>query len=253
VLTRENVGGIGAGKTMGEMTANGESNANASARLDKVSKIYQTAAARITALEDMTWSVHAGEAVALMGPSGCGKTTILNLLGGMDRPSGGNIWVDGENVAQMTERQLEQYRLHKVGFVFQFFNLIPSLSAMENLELPMLMAGAASAERRARAEALLETVGLKEKGFKRPEELSGGEQQRVAVCLALVNDPPIILADEPTGNLDQETGNGIIDLLFSLRETAGTTLLLVTHDPDLARRCGRIVEIRDGTIRGVHH
>jgi putative ABC transport system ATP-binding protein len=233
---------------MGEMTANGENKANASARLDKVSKIYQTAAARITALEDMTWSIHAGEAVALMGPSGCGKTTILNLLGGMDRPSGGNIWVDGENVARMTERQLEQYRLHKVGFVFQFFNLIPSLSAVENLELPMLMAGAASAERRARAEALLETVGLKEKGFKRPEELSGGEQQRVAVCLALVNDPPIILADEPTGNLDSNNARIISDLLYDLAKSRGKTVIVASHDPKVVERFPRVYHMRDGAI-----
>ena len=175
---------------------------NKTVRLAGVSKTYETQAARIVALEKMNWSIGGGEAAALMGPSGCGKTTILNLLGGMDRPSEGEIWVNGENVAAMTERQLEVYRLRKVGFVFQFFNLIPSLSAIENLELPMLLAGVGAEERRARAESLLDTVGLKAKGFKRPEELSGGEQQRVAVCLALVNDPPIILADEPTGNLD---------------------------------------------------
>src|SRR3977135_2179896 len=172
------------------------------ARLEQVSKIYETAAGRGTAVEKMSGEVGRGEAVALMGPSGCGKTTILNLLGGMDRPTSGAIIVDGENVATMTERQLEHYRLRKVGFVFQFFNLIPSLSAVENLELPMLIAGIDPDKRRVRADTLLETVGLREKGFKLPEELSGGEQQRVAVCLALVNDPAIILADEPTGNLD---------------------------------------------------
>src|SRR5918992_2594415 len=207
----------------------GKAVANGSAQLVKVSKVYETAAARITALENMTWAVGGGEAVALMGPSGCGKTTILNLLGGMDRPSSGDIWVNGENVAQMTERQLEEYRLHKVGFVFQFFNLIPSLSALENLELPMLMAGIDSAARRARAEALLETVGLKEKGYKRPEELSGGEQQRVAVCLALVNDPPIILADEPTGNLDSNNGKIVVDLLVNLTKQRGKTVIVASH------------------------
>src|SRR5437868_10960542 len=171
-----------------------KSSARVIARLEKVSKVYETAAARVVALEEMSWEIDRGQAAALMGPSGCGKTTVLNLLGGMDRPTGGAIMVDGENVAAMTERQLEHYRLRKIGFVFQFFNLIPSLSAMENLELPMLIAGTPAQERRRRAQALLDSVGLGAKGFKRPEELSGGEQQRVAVCLALVNDPPIILA-----------------------------------------------------------
>jgi putative ABC transport system ATP-binding protein len=228
--------------------ATGGIEAKASARLSDVSKVYETAAARITALKDMTWAVAAGEAVALMGPSGCGKTTILNLLGGMDRPSGGDIFVNGENVAQMSERELEQYRLHKVGFVFQFFNLIPSLSALENLELPMLLAGTPAAQRRARAETLLETVGLKEKGFKRPEELSGGEQQRVAVCLALVNDPPIILADEPTGNLDSNNARIITDLLYDLAKSRGKTVIVASHDPKVVERFPRVFHMRDGAI-----
>jgi ABC-type antimicrobial peptide transport system, ATPase component len=229
----------------GEEPANGE---GVSAQLVKVSKVYQTAATRITALENMTWSVKAGEAVALMGPSGCGKTTILNLLGGMDRPNGGDIWVNGENVTRMTERQLEQYRLHKIGFVFQFFNLIPSLSAVENLELPMLMAGVAFDARRARAEALLETVGLRQKGYKRPEELSGGEQQRVAVCLALVNDPPIILADEPTGNLDSHNARIISDMLLDLAQSRGKTVIVASHDPKVVERFSRVYHMRDGAI-----
>src|SRR5437588_6318542 len=204
---------------------------SSAAQLENVSKVYETAAARVVALEKMSWEIGAGEAVALMGPSGCGKTTVLNLLGGMDRPSGGAILVDGENVAAMSERALEHYRLRKVGFVFQFFNLIPSLSAIENLELPMLIAGLPPDERRSRAEALLETVGLRQKGFKRPEELSGGEQQRVAVCLALVNDPPMILADEPTGNLDSANGKIIADLLVGLAMQKGKTVVVASHDP----------------------
>jgi putative ABC transport system ATP-binding protein len=221
---------------------------SASAQFVKVSKVYETAAARVTALENMTFAVNPGEAVALMGPSGCGKTTILNLLGGMDRPSGGDIWVNGENVAQMTERQLEQYRLHKIGFVFQFFNLIPSLSALENLELPMLMAGIEPGARRARAAALLDAVGLKEKSYKRPEELSGGEQQRVAVCIALVNDPPIILADEPTGNLDSNNARIISDMLFDLAKSRGKTVIVASHDPKVVERFPRVYHMRDGAI-----
>jgi putative ABC transport system ATP-binding protein len=224
-------------------------NGQAVARLEQVSKIYETAAARVTALEKMSWEVGRGEAVALMGPSGCGKTTILNLLGGMDRPTSGAIIVDGENVATMTERQLEHYRLRKIGFVFQFFNLIPSLSAIENLELPMLIAGTAEDERRSRAEMLLETVGLKAKGFKRPEELSGGEQQRVAVCLALVNNPSIILADEPTGNLDSTNSRIIADLLINLAKNEGKTVVVASHDPKVVESFPRVFHMRDGIIQ----
>lgn len=230
------------------MAMNGGAPVNGAARLDKVSKVYDTAAARITALEQLSWEVGSGEAVALMGPSGCGKTTILNLLGGMDRPTGGDIWVNGANVASMTERQLEEYRLRQVGFVFQFFNLIPSLSAVENLELPMLIAGRPAEERRARAEALLETVGLRQKGFKRPEELSGGEQQRVAVCLALVNDPPLVLADEPTGNLDSANAKIISGMLVDLAKERGKTVIIASHDPKVVETFPRVFHMRDGAI-----
>ena len=231
--------------------ANETAEADRAVRLVGVSKTYETQAARIIALEMMIWSIGGGEAAALMGPSGCGKTTILNLLGGMDRPSGGEIWVNGENVAAMNERQLELYRLRKIGFVFQFFNLIPSLSAIENLELPMLLAGVGPEERRARAEGLLETVGLKAKGFKRPEELSGGEQQRVAVCLALVNDPPIILADEPTGNLDSHNAKVISSMLIDLAVSRGKTVLVASHDPKVVEQFPRVYHMRDGAVQQV--
>jgi putative ABC transport system ATP-binding protein len=226
-----------------------ESAESPAARLKSVSKVYETAAARVVALEQMSWQIGRGEAVALMGPSGCGKTTVLNLLGGMDRPSGGEIWVDGNDVAAMSERQLEHYRLRKVGFVFQFFNLIPSLSAIENLELPMLIAGTPEDQRRSRAERLLETVGLRQKGFKRPEELSGGEQQRVAVCLALVNDPPIILADEPTGNLDSANSKIIADMLIDLAKREGKTVVVASHDPKVVETFPRVFHMRDGIIQ----
>jgi putative ABC transport system ATP-binding protein len=226
-----------------------DSTANPAARLESVSKVYDTAAARVVALEQMSWQIGRGEAVALMGPSGCGKTTVLNLLGGMDRPTGGSIWVDGDDVAAMSERQLEHYRLRKVGFVFQFFNLIPSLSAIENLELPMLIAGLPEDQRRSRAETLLETVGLRQKGYKRPEELSGGEQQRVAVCLALVNDPPIILADEPTGNLDSANSKIIADMLIDLAKREGKTVVVASHDPKVVEAFPRVFHMRDGIIQ----
>jgi len=222
---------------------------SSAAQLENVSKVYETAAARVVALEKMSWQIEGGDAVALMGPSGCGKTTVLNLLGGMDRPTGGAIWVDGNDVAAMSERQLEHYRLRKVGFVFQFFNLIPSLSAIENLELPMLIAGTPEDQRRNRAETLLETVGLRQKGYKRPEELSGGEQQRVAVCLALVNDPPIILADEPTGNLDSANSKIITDMLIDLARREGKTVVVASHDPKVVEAFPRVFHMRDGVIQ----
>jgi putative ABC transport system ATP-binding protein len=222
---------------------------SSAAQLENVSKVYETTAARVVALEKMSWQIDRGDAVALMGPSGCGKTTVLNLLGGMDRPTGGAIWVDGNDVAAMSERQLEHYRLRKVGFVFQFFNLIPSLSAIENLELPMLIAGTPEDQRRSRAETLLETVGLRQKGYKRPEELSGGEQQRVAVCLALVNDPPIILADEPTGNLDSANSKIITDMLIDLAKREGKTVVVASHDPKVVEAFPRVFHMRDGVIQ----
>src|SRR5262249_2451922 len=181
-----------------------------------LSKCYKMAAEEVHAPRDSSWEVSTGQAVAIMGPSGCGKTTLLNLLGGVDRPSTGTILIDAQDITRMSERELEKHRLLKVGFVFQFFNLIPSITALENLELPMVMAGVPESECRERARMLLGLVGLEEKGRKRPEELSGGEQQRVAVALALANDPSLILADEPTGNLDSTNATAIANLLRSL-------------------------------------
>src|SRR5882672_10317277 len=188
----------------------------ASVAITSLSKAYRTTAAEVIALDNVSVQFPAAEAAVLMGPSGCGKTSLLNLIAGIDRASSGSIVVGGVDVTQLGERELERYRLLQVGYVFQFCNLIPSLTALENLELPMLIAGAATEARRSRAQKLLEMVGLGEKGHKRPEQLSGGEQQRVAVCLALVNDPPLILADEPTGNLDSANARVITELLVSL-------------------------------------
>src|SRR6266498_3039019 len=200
-------------------------------RVEGVSKRYTMAAEEVHALRESSWEVRRGEAVAIMGPSGCGKTTLLNLLGGVDRPTTGRILIDGQDLTQMNERALEQHRLLRVGFVFQFFNLIPSISAIENLELPMVMAGVPETDCRTRAQALLALVGLEAKGQKRPEELSGGEQQRVAVALALANDPSLILADEPTGNLDTGNTETITSLFLSLAENYGKTVIMASHDP----------------------
>jgi putative ABC transport system ATP-binding protein len=211
-----------------------------------LSKLYRMAAEEVHALRESSWDVPTGEAVAIMGPSGCGKTTLLNLLGGVDRPTTGKIFIGGKELTDMSERDLEKHRLLKVGFVFQFFNLIPSITAFENLELPMVMAGVRDAECRERARRLLGLVGLEGKGQKRPEELSGGEQQRVAVALALANDPALILADEPTGNLDTTNATAIAKLLRSLATEHGKTVIMVSHDPKTVEQFPTVHGMRDG-------
>jgi|SRR5262245_33171775 len=215
-------------------------------RIEGVSKRYKMAAEEVRALRESSWEVKKGQAVAIMGPSGCGKTTLLNLLGGVDRPTTGRILIDGQDLGQMNERGLEKHRLLRVGFVFQFFNLIPSITAIENLELPMVMAGVAESECQGRARALLALVGLEAKGQKRPEELSGGEQQRVAVALALANDPALILADEPTGNLDSTNASAIASLLTSLATDHGKTVIMVSHDPKMVEVFPTVHAMRDG-------
>jgi len=216
------------------------------------SKRYQVAAGEVHALRESSWDVAKGDAVAIMGPSGCGKTTLLNLLGGVDRPSSGSILIDGQDLTGMNERALETHRLRRVGFVFQFFNLIPSITAFENIELPMVMAGKPDAECRERARHLLGLVGLEAKGQKRPEELSGGEQQRVGVALALANDPALILADEPTGNLDTANSERAFELLQNLVHERGKALLLATHNPAIAEACDWLHEMKDGRIIASH-
>ena len=202
-------------------------------------------------LRGIDFTANEGEAVGIVGPSGSGKTTLLLVAAGLERATSGEVIVMGENLVSMSEDRLTRFRRDNLGIIFQAFHLIPTMTALENVAIPLELRGTVDAF--SRAAEKLRRVGLGNRLQHYPGELSGGEQQRVAIARALAASARVILADEPTGNLDQETGNGIIDLLFSLRETAGTTLLLVTHDPDLARRCGRIVEIRDGTIRGVRH
>lgn len=205
----------------------------------------------VEVLRGIDFLANEGEAVGIVGPSGSGKTTLLLVAAGLERASSGEVIVLGENLASMSEDRLTRFRRDNLGIIFQAFHLIPTMTALENVAIPLELKGASDAF--SRAEENLTLVGLGHRLRHYPGELSGGEQQRVAIARALAAGARIILADEPTGNLDQETGNGIIELLFSLRETAGTTLLLVTHDGELASRCGRIVEIRDGTLRGVRH
>lgn len=207
---------------------------------------YQTAAGEVHALKGLDWTVRRGEAVAIMGPSGCGKSTLLNLVGAMDRPTGGDVIVEGQNVGRMTEREAEEYRLRRVGFIFQFFNLLPTLSVAENLELPMIVSGVDERIRRRRIHELLDSVNLAAKADKRTEELSGGEQQRIATCIALVNDPDLILADEPTGNLDGKNLANVRDLLISLATERGKTVVVTSHDMQVVNSFPTIYRMRDG-------
>lgn len=221
-------------------------NAYAAVVVSHARKVYRTPVTEVVALDDLSWQVEPGQAVAMMGPSGCGKTTLLNLIAGMDRATSGTITVGGDDITAFGERAMENYRLRRVGYIFQFFNLIPSLSALENIELPPLLAGIGKEERRSRAQELLRQMGLGDKGHKRPEELSGGEQQRVAICLALINDPPLIIGDEPTGNLDSRNRDAIVELLLSLARDQGKAVIIATHDPQVSQAFPKAYHMRDG-------
>lgn len=212
-----------------------------------LTKIYKMGEIEVQALRGVSFNIERGEAVSIMGPSGSGKSTIMNMIGCLDRPTSGEYILDGESVAEMDDDQLASVRNRKVGFVFQSFNLLARLTALGNVELPLRYSGLTEG-RRERAQAALEAVGLKDRMTHHPYELSGGQQQRVAVARALVNDPAMIMADEPTGNLDSKVGKEIVDLLLSLNQERGTTLIIVTHDPYIAEQTQRVIRLRDGEI-----
>lgn len=201
----------------------------------------------VHAVRGVSLTVHDGEYVAIVGPSGCGKSTMLNLLGAVDRPSAGSVWIAGQRVDAMRDAEATDFRLRHIGFVFQRFYLMPAVTARENVELPMAEAGTAKAARRARAMELLDYVGLARRAGHRPHQLSGGEQQRVAIARALANRPALLLADEPTGELDARTGAEMI-ALFARLNADGTTIVVVTHDEELARAAKRVVHMRDGVV-----
>jgi putative ABC transport system ATP-binding protein len=215
-------------------------------QLNGVSKTVMSGGAPLTILHPIDLTIDAGRAVAITGPSGSGKSTLLGLIAGLDAPTAGRILIDGADITELDEDRLARLRGEKIGFVFQFFHLIPSLTALENVLVPMEIAGRRDADRRARD--LLHEVGLTDRGHHYPSQLSGGEQQRVALARALSNDPPILLADEPTGNLDSHNGRHIMDLLLDVNRARGTTLVLVTHDADLAARAAYQLALADGRV-----
>jgi putative ABC transport system ATP-binding protein len=212
-----------------------------------VTKVYRTGAESVTALNSVSLAIARGEFVAVMGPSGSGKTTFLNCLSGLDDVDGGRVLVEDQDIHDMSDAKRSEYRAKKMGFIFQSFNLIPVFTAAENVELPLLLAGVGPRDARQRAEATLERVGLGNRRGHRPNELSGGEQQRVTIARALAGRPAIVWADEPTGNLDTETAWSVIDLLRELNSD-GLTLVLVTHDAAIAKVAGRLIRMRDGEI-----
>ncbi len=215
-----------------------------------ISKVYQMGEFQVHALRGVSVKIARSEVVSIMGPSGSGKSTLMNVLGCLDRPSGGDYLLDGEQVANLSDDQLSRIRNRKVGFVFQSFNLLPRQSALSNVTLPMRYAGGGNRAGQARAKAALEAVGLGDRLHHRPNELSGGQQQRVAIARALVNDPAILLADEPTGALDSRSGQEIMELLLGLNQEKGTTLIFVTHDPRIAVMTQRTIQIKDGMVDG---
>jgi len=213
-----------------------------------IKKTYQQGKVEVQALRGVSLSIRKGSFVAVAGPSGSGKTTMLNIIGGLDSPDSGGVMVDGKALGQMNQSQLANLRLHKVGFVFQSYNLIPVLSALENVEYVMLLQGVPAAVRRERAKAILDDVGLEGKYDCRPAELSGGQQQRVAVARAIVSDPSIVLADEPTANLDSQTGKGLLEMMKEMNKKKKVTFIFSTHDHMVMDYASRLIQIRDGLV-----
>jgi len=218
--------------------------------VEHLTKIYGSGETAVRALDNISFTVMAGELLSVMGPSGCGKSTLLNMLGALDQPTEGEVWVAGENLASL--KDVDNFRARTVGFVFQLHNLLPTLTALENVEVPMYGQPISAKDRRARARHLLELVGMAERAKHLPSQLSGGQRQRIAVARALANDPALILADEPTGSLDSESGEEVLELLRALNRTQGATIVIVTHDRRVAQTTQRILHMKDGHIVDDH-
>jgi putative ABC transport system ATP-binding protein len=217
-------------------------------QINNVVKHYTRGKQKVEVLHGITLTIPKGDFVALMGPSGSGKTTLLNLIGGLDQPTSGEILIDGQRIDRMSSGELSRWRARHVGFVFQFYNLLPVLTAVRNVELPLLLSKMGGAERLKRANVALEIVGLKDRAGHKPKELSGGQEQRVAIARALVSDPTLLVCDEPTGDLDRKTADEILTLLQRLNREYGKTIVMVTHDPKAAEYASRIVHLDKGTL-----
>lgn len=218
--------------------------------LNQISKTYKMDDVEVQALNGVDLKIKKEEFVSIMGPSGSGKSTLLHMIGALDRPTSGKIFIDGTDLSKLNDAEIARIRGKKIGFVFQFFNLYPTLNALENVELPMIIIEKDKEERKRRARELLELVGLKDRGEHFPSQLSGGQRQRIAVARALSNNPSFILTDEPTGNLDSKSGHDIMKLLVELNEKEGKTIIVVTHDSSIASHSNRIIKIKDGRIIG---
>ncbi len=215
--------------------------------LNQVSKVYRTKTIETTALNDFSLEIPKGEFLSIMGPSGCGKSTLLNIMGLLDEPSAGSVTIDGQQVQRYNSKSTSRFRNEKLGFIFQSFHLIPDLKVIDNVELPLLYRSTSARERRRLSEEALEAVGLKNRMSHFPNQLSGGQKQRVAIARAIVGRPNIILADEPTGNLDSVMGNEVMDILMNLNKDRETTIVMVTHDENMARKTNRLVRLYDGS------
>lgn len=214
-----------------------------------LSKVYKRKKVEVVALNDVNLHIPKAQIICINGPSGSGKTTLLNIIGGVDRPSSGKVTVDNVDLTRLSESQITRFRLEKIGFIFQFYNLFPTLTAFENIELPLILSKKPKETREKRVSDLLEMVGMKERADHKPDELSGGEQQRIAIARALTNNPTLILADEPTGDLDSENAMAFMKLVKEFNKKQGQTFLIVTHDPLVSQECDKIYAIRDGRIQ----
>jgi putative ABC transport system ATP-binding protein len=219
-------------------------------QLKSVCRTYKMGKENVAALDSVNLDIKEGEFVAIMGPSGSGKSTLANVIGGLDRPNSGSINIDGEELSRMSDRELSHYRNKKIGFVFQSFNLIPNYTALENVMLPLVIGGLPGKERREKANEYLKAVGLETRAMHKPNQLSGGERQRVSIARALANDPRILIADEPTGNLDSKKTDEIMAILKLLNKEEKITILVITHDPNVARQADRVLKMQDGRLSG---